>query len=147
MFLSTRVRYGIRALVEIGINYNRQPVLLKVISQNQDLSLKYLDHIFTRLKIRGIIRKIKAKKGGYLLTRSPKEITLYDIIDALEGIGKIECLEDSRICPRTNHCGARVVWDRLNVKIIGVLKSITLEDFIKEHKKINNPKKPTGFSI
>lgn len=138
MFLTTRVRYGVRALIEIGIAST--PVLLKHISEKQGLSLKYLDHIFTVLKTKGIIRKTKAKKGGYMLARNPKDITLYDIIYALEGISRIECLEDTRLCPRVDFCGARVVWDRLNVKISNVLKNITLEDFIQEHRKITNKK-------
>ncbi len=138
MLLTTRIRYGVRALVEMGIAEG--PVLLKQISERQNLSLKYLDHIFAGLKAKGIIRKIKAKKGGYLLTRNPKDITLYDIIDALGGIGKIECLEDARLCPRVDGCGARIIWDRLNDKIIDVVKSIILEDFIKEQKRVTNQK-------
>ncbi len=145
MFLSTRVRYGVRALIEIGIL--NKPVLLKNISAKQDLSLKYLDHIFTRLRTKGIIRKMKAKKGGYLLARKPQDITLYDIIDALEGTVTLECLRDKELCPRADHCGARIVWYRLNDKITQVLKSITLEDFINEHRKINGSREPITFSI
>ncbi|MCM8759046.1 MAG: Rrf2 family transcriptional regulator [Candidatus Omnitrophica bacterium] len=138
MLLTTRVRYGVRALIEMGIADG--PVLLKQISEKQNLSLKYLDHIFTGLKAKGIIRKIKAKKGGYLLSKNPKDITLYDIIDALGGFEKIECLLDSSLCPRVDGCGARIIWKRLNDKIIYVLKSITLEDFIKEQKKLRDKK-------
>ncbi|HPO51919.1 MAG TPA: Rrf2 family transcriptional regulator, partial [bacterium] len=93
MFLSTRVRYGVRALIELGMNYKKQAVLLKDISKRQKLSLKYLDHIFMQLKANGIIKKIKAKKGGYLLTKPPEQITLYEIIEAIEGIKRIECLD------------------------------------------------------
>ncbi|MCX7704811.1 MAG: Rrf2 family transcriptional regulator [bacterium] len=145
MFLTTRVRYGVRALIEIGMSSG--PVLLKDISKKQDLSLKYLDHIFTRLKTKGILRKIKAKKGGYLLAKEPKEITLYDIIDALEGISGLECIKDVRFCSRAEECGARIVWDKLNGKITEVLKSITLDDFIEAQQKINRGDRPIFFSI
>lgn len=145
MFLTTRIRYGVRALIEIGIN--NSPILLKHISENQNLSLKYLDHIFARLKTKGIVRKTKAKKGGYLLARNPEEITLYDIIDALEGIDSLECIKDNRFCSRSEKCGARIVWDKLNGKIIDVLKSITLKDFIKAQEKINKGDVPIFFSI
>ncbi|MCM8788230.1 MAG: Rrf2 family transcriptional regulator [Candidatus Omnitrophica bacterium] len=115
---------------------NSTPILLKHISDKQNISLKYLDHIFNELKNKGIIRRTTAKKGGYVLAKNPKDITLYDIISALEGIRSVECLEDAKLCPRVELCGARIVWNKLNDKISCLLKSITLEDFIKEHKKI-----------
>ncbi|MCM8815444.1 MAG: Rrf2 family transcriptional regulator [Candidatus Omnitrophica bacterium] len=139
MFITTRVRYGIRGLIEIGTNST--PVLLKHISERQNLSLKYLDHILNDLRNKGFIIRTRAKKGGYILAKNPKDITLYDIIGALEGISKIECLQDSGLCPRVKICGARVVWSRLDDKISSVLKGITLEDFIKEQRKLDRQRK------
>ncbi|MGB9641745.1 MAG: RrF2 family transcriptional regulator [Candidatus Ratteibacteria bacterium] len=147
MFISTRVRYGVRALIELGMNYQKQAVLLKDISKRQNLSLKYLDHIFMQLKTKGIIKKIKAKRGGYLLAKSPENITLYEIIEAIEGIKKIECLEDEKVCFRSSHCGARIVWERLNAKVDEVLKSITLQDFVRESEKFRQMDEPVTFSI
>lgn len=147
MLFTTRIRYGIRALVELGMNYEKGPLLLKVISKKQDLSLKYLDHIFTQLKKKGIIKKIKAKKGGYLLNRPPKDITLYDIIEAIEGINRIECLDDPKICKMAGRCGVKFLWGKLNDRINEVLKGITLADFVKEQKKFQEATEPIMFSI
>ncbi|HOK79610.1 MAG TPA: Rrf2 family transcriptional regulator [bacterium] len=147
MFLSTRVRYGVRALIELGMNYQKQSVLLKDISKRQNLSLKYLDHIFMQLKTKGIIKKIKAKKGGYLLAKPPEKITLYEIIEAIEGVRRIECLDDENICSRSSHCGARIVWKRLNAKVDEVLKNITLKDFIRESKKFEQMDESVVFSV
>ncbi|HPP66455.1 MAG TPA: Rrf2 family transcriptional regulator [bacterium] len=147
MFFSTRIRYGVRALVELGMNYDKGPVLLKTISERQNISLKYLDHIFTSLKINGIIKKIKAKKGGYLLNRAPEDITLYDIIEAIEGIIQIACLNNSQMCERSDICGAKILWKDVNDKINEVLKSITLADFLKAEKKLQHADEHMMFSI
>ncbi len=147
MLFSTRIRYGLRALIELGMNYEKGPVLLKVISDRQDLSLKYLDHIFAQLKTKGIIKKMKAKKGGYLLNRAPEKITLYDIIEAIEGVSRIECLDDPRICKLARKCGAKVLWGKVNDRINDVFKSVTLADFVKEQKRIQEASEPIMFSI
>lgn len=146
MFISTRVRYAIRALIEIGLS-NNNGVLLKEISKKQNLSLKYLDHIFTQLKTRGIVKKIKAKKGGYLLGRDTKDISVYDVIEAIEGIKRIECLEDKKACSRSSFCGARVVWENLDDRVNEIFKELTLKDFIDAQKRINEQNRPNMFSI
>ncbi len=134
MFFTTRVRYGVRALIEIGTNNGKEPLLLKDISKRQDISFKYLDHIFSDLKAKGIIKKTKTKKGGYILAKKPEEITLYEIIEAIEGNREIECLIDGTLCPRAKFCGARKVWKEVNQKVNEVLKNFTLKDFIKQHE-------------
>lgn len=147
MFLTTKVRYGVRALIELGISGDKQPVLLKDISKKQNLSMKYLYHIFAQLKTKGIIKKVKAKKGGYLLAKEPQDISLYEIIEAIEGTRSLECLTDDTLCPRTKICGARVIWKNVNDKINSILKNITLQDFIKEEKTQKKIEEPIMFSI
>lgn len=138
MKLSTKVRYGVRALVELASNYGRGPVLMKDISRNQRLSLKYLDHIFAQLKTAGLVKKLKAKRGGYLLARPPEEITLYEIIETLEGIEFVDCIEKELSCPLSPTCAARSIWKKLKERVRETMKDITLEDFVKEKVKLEN---------
>ena len=147
MKFSTRVRYGVRGLTQLGGSYGKKSVLLKEISKTQDISLKYLDHIFSMLKTKGLIKKPKAKKGGYLLARSPREITLFEIIEALEGIENMECLKHVENCSRTSRCGVRLIWKRLEEKIDNVLKNITLADIVKEQEKMNGDSENYTFHI
>ena len=135
MKLSTKVRYGIEALSELAYNEGR-PILLKDISKNYRISLKYLDHIFSELKTKGLIKKIKAKKGGYLLAKKPSEITVYEIINSLEGIEIVDCIEKNISCSIIKICGARVVWEKIKNNIRKMTNGITLKDIVDEKRKL-----------
>jgi len=107
----------------------------KDISKNQEISNKYLDHIIHALKTSQLICNVKGKKSGYILTRKPSEITLFDIHKAFEpGICLIECLSDTYKCKRHEGCLTIGFWDQLNNLIVNFFKSVTLEDLI--NKKI-----------
>ena len=137
MRFSTKVRYGVRGLTELAAGYGKESLLLKDISRRQGISLKYMDHIFSMLKAKGLIRKQKAKKGGYLLSRRPSEITFFDIITALEGVDTMECLKPDANCPFIPGCGARAVWRKLDAKFEASMKSFTLEDVVKERENLS----------
>ena len=127
----------------LGIALNDSPngVFQKDISVNQEISNRYLDHIIAALKAAGLISTLKGKKSGYILTRKPDEISLYDIYKAFESDMRIvECLATNRHCDRNSLCAAQSTWFELNDLIINYLDNKSLEDLVANHKQINHSK-------
>ncbi|MFH1767889.1 MAG: Rrf2 family transcriptional regulator [Candidatus Omnitrophota bacterium] len=136
MKLSTKTRYALRATMELALNYNKGGVLLlKDVARKQGISLKYLDHIFSVLKTRELI-KTAGKGKGYILSRKPCDISVYDIVEAFEGSNLILCVDESDICKRSSFCGAKVFWGKLVSVLRRELKSNSLEDLVNEQKEL-----------
>ena len=136
MKLSTRGRYATRALLDLALHHDEEPVLLKDIAHRQEISLPYLEHLITPLIAVGIVRSTRGAKGGISLARSPKEIRLDEIIQLLEGtIAPVECVTNPEVCSRSESCVARDVWSELKRAINGVLGSITLQDLVERQKR------------
>ena len=136
MKLSTRGRYGTRALLELALHHREGPVPLKDIAQSQQISLQYLEHLITPLVTAGIIRSTRGARGGVWLAKSPQEIKLSEVIGLLEGsLALVECVSDPKYCPRSDFCVARDIWGELNRAMNGVLESTTLQDLVERHKK------------
>jgi len=136
MKLSTKGRYGTRALLELSIRYGEGPVPLKDIARNQRISLQYLEHIITPLVTAGIVLSIRGPRGGVWLARSPQEIKLSEVIGLLEGsIAPVECVNDPKYCSRSDFCVTRDIWGELKKVMNGVLESTTLQDLVERHKK------------
>ncbi len=135
MKLSTKVRYGVRLMLDIAINYKIGPVLLKDISKRQEISEKYLWQIIDLLKNGGLVKSTRGAKGGYALAKLPSSITLKDIAEALEGpINLVECVKTSNFCKRSDVCISREGWTELNKKIQDAFQSITLEELMEKEK-------------
>jgi Rrf2 family protein len=131
MKISTRTRYGIRAMAEIASETSGKGVYQKDIAKRQGISLKYLDTIIQSLKTANLIVNAKGKKSGYILTRDPKDITMLDIHNAFENsICIIDCLSPHVQCQRQATCNARNFWSDLNSIILGYFESITLQDMM-----------------
>ncbi|MCJ7665158.1 MAG: Rrf2 family transcriptional regulator, partial [Actinobacteria bacterium] len=119
MKLSTRGRYGTRLMLELAQQFGKGPVLLKDISESQDISLKYLGQLIIPLKIAGLIKSTRGSHGGYFLSRSPDMIKLYEVVGAVEGpIAFTECVESPDICYRSKTCAAREVWEKATRQFI-----------------------------
>src|SRR3712207_9413120 len=84
MKLSTKGRYGVRAMVDLAINYGKEPISIKNISKRQSISEYYLEQLFASLRRAGLIKSIRGAQGGYILNREPKDITVSDILEPLE---------------------------------------------------------------
>ena len=135
MKLSTRTRYGMRAIIELAENDRKDPLRLKVIAQHQDISAKYLEQLMVVLKSAGFVRSIRGAKGGYLLAKAPNQIKLSDIFHCLEGtVSTVECVENEDYCPRAADCVVRQVWTQVQEAIENVLQSITLQDVVDRAK-------------
>ena len=135
MKLSTRGRYATRALLDLALHHDEEPVLLKDIAQRQEISLPYLEHLITPLIAGGLVRSTRGAKGGISLAKPPEEIKLVEVIQLLEGsIAPVECVTNPEICPRSASCVARDVWGEIKRAINGVLQSTTLQDLVERQK-------------
>ncbi len=136
MKLSTRVRYGIRAMLEIAQHGIDKPVDLNEISKNQGLSKKYLHALLVQLKHAGLLASVRGKTGGYLLAKRPEEISLLDIFLVLEGaIELVDCVVHEEFCSRARDCVARKIWLRLGDAIQKELHATSLADLMEESQK------------
>jgi Rrf2 family protein len=146
MKLSTRSRYGVRALLELAIDYDKGPLQIKAIAKRENISNKYLEQLIAILKASGMVVSIRGPKGGYKLAKHPKEITLSEVFRVLEGpITMFDCLVDKNFCTRCGDCLTKQIWIKMQDAITGVLSSITLADMAAdagEHKKDT-----TGYQI
>ena len=135
MKISTKVRYGMRAMIELARKNNEAPVMLGIIAKNQDLSEKYLEQLFTMLRNAGLVKSERGNKGGYRLARKPEEISAYDIFIALNGpLELVECTVNRDFCKMINECSANGLWSELAESIGTILRSKTLSQ-LAEMKK------------
>jgi Rrf2 family protein len=129
MKLSTKGRYGTRAMLDLAMHQDNGPVNLKEMAQRQIISRRYLEHLMSRLVSAGLVRSVRGRSGGFVLAREPSEITLAEVVEALEGqINVVECTADPSTCNRASECVTRDVWDEVSKVITRHLASITLDD-------------------
>jgi Rrf2 family cysteine metabolism transcriptional repressor len=136
MKLSTKGKYGVRALFEIARNYGKGPLAIREIAGRQQISLSYLEQILHRLGKAGIIEGVRGPHGGYELARKPTDLTIGDVVRALEGpIALSHCLEPGVVgsCYQADDCVARMVWSRVGEKIEEALDSITFEQLLRQY--------------
>ena len=135
MKLSTRARYGTRALLDLALHSDQAPVKLKNIARRQNISLHYLEHIITPLIGADIIKSQRGAGGGLWLGRPAGEIRLSEVVGLLEGsMAPVECISSPEVCNRSDWCATRDIWAELKQAIDGVLESITLEDLAERQK-------------
>lgn len=136
MKLSTRGTYGTRALLDLALHNNKEPVPLKDIARRQNISLHYLEHLIAPLIAAGIVASTRGARGGVQLARPPQDVKLSEVIQLLEGsITVADCIDNPESCPRYDACVTRDVWDELKKAIDGVLESTTLQDLVERQKK------------
>jgi len=148
MKLSTRVRYGVRAMIELAKYPEGEVVSLNDLAQNQRISNKYLEPMMTSLKIAGLVESVRGKLGGYRLAVPAKNITLWDIYSQLDTSSTlIECLyqevNQKSSCPLLETCAAHEVWVELSEVMISVLKSKNIKDLAKRQKQLRSRAKTT----
>lgn len=136
MRISTRGRYGLRAMLELAQGSGEAPVLMSTLAQRQGLSRKYLHALLTALKSAGLVHSVRGPGGGFVLARPPAQIKLSDILHAAEGpLSLVDCVADRRACHRSKRCPARRVWRDLSGAIEDVLDNVTLEDMVASEVK------------
>ncbi|MCK4258532.1 MAG: Rrf2 family transcriptional regulator [Halanaerobiales bacterium] len=143
MKLSTKGRYGVRAMFDLAIRYGTGPVSIRSIAERQGLSEHYLEQLIAVLRKAGLVKSVRGAYGGYFLTKEPKDITVGDVIRVLEGpIAPTECVSDDEEnhCANSEDCVTRFIWEKLKDKIDQVLDEISLDDLCqfsleKKHKQ------------
>ena len=136
MRLTTKGRYGVRAVLNLATHNQQQPVSISQISKEEDLSPEFLEQIFFKLKKAGVIRSIRGPKGGFVLKWKPSEVTIKSILDAVgESISPTPCTNGStEPCPRAKECALVPVWNEFHELIVKHLDSISLKDIIDNRK-------------
>lgn len=137
MKLSTKGRYGVRAMFELALHYPKAPIPLKDIAMNQDISEKYLEQIFSALRKMGLVKSIRGMQGGYELTSSPQDITVGQILRVLEGdLAPVDCILDESVgkCDRYDSCVTKYIWKRIGESINDIVDSISLQDLVDDYR-------------
>jgi Rrf2 family protein len=139
MIFSTKSEYGVRVMVELARRGGAAPVALTEIAEHERLPLAYLEHLVARLRRAGLIESRRGAHGGYLLAREPEEITMSEVVAALEGeIAPVECITSSpdgsvycSLESEAQHvCTTKVLWTRVRASIVTTLEQTTLADLI-----------------
>ncbi|MCK4363657.1 MAG: Rrf2 family transcriptional regulator [Candidatus Aminicenantes bacterium] len=139
--LSTKGRYGTRLMQNLAQNYNNgnEAVILKSVSDSEEISIRYLEQIVIPLKISRLVKSIRGAGGGYTLARRPSEIKVSEILHALEGsCCLVDCVEDPDYCDRIPICASYDIWEEASNLLKNYFDSITLQDLIKLSDKKNS---------
>ncbi|MBM7624713.1 RrF2 family transcriptional regulator [Sporohalobacter salinus] len=141
MKLSTKGRYGVRAMFDLVLQQGEGPIPLKEIAERQKISENYLEQLIAVLKNDGLVKSVRGAYGGYLLAKSPDKISIGDIIRALEGpVAFADCVEGES-CEFKNDCVIELIWQEIKQEIDGILDSFTLEDLQQKVVKVKNDNK------
>ena len=139
MKITKKVRYGLRAMIEISLNESSSGILQKDISENQEISLKFLDAIIGGLKSEGLIVNYSGKRSGYILARPASEISVYDIFRAFEPeLTLVNCMCPGNICNRISICPAKDYWAELNTQLKKQMESSTLDQIVFKNESLMN---------
>ncbi len=144
MKLSTKGRYGLRAMLDLALNNeNTEAVCIQSIAERQHISESYLEQLVRKLRTAGLVNSVRGAGGGYQLARPASEISVGDVLRACEGsLEAVSCGsvspkgEESSSCDQADKCVTRVVWTRVNAAIEDAVDGITLDQLVAEsHEK------------
>jgi len=139
MKMSTRGRYGLRAMLELARCFGDEPLMMGTLAEREGLSRKYLHALLTGLKSAGLVRSVRGAGGGFVLARDPSEIKLNEVLSALEGsLCLVDCVADKERCDRAEQCTARPLWQELSGAIENVLDNVTLEDLVAQKIEVRS---------
>lgn len=149
MKLTTKSRYGVRAIFDIAYHAGGLPAQIKDISERQRISPRYLEQIFQRLKKAGILGSKRGPRGGYYLLKEPKAITLYDIISCAEGpIELVFCVGEDEEgdncgtqCDLRDECPASPLWKEIGEKIADIFRETTIQDLCRRAETLGVERK------
>ena len=139
MKISTKGRYGLRAMVDLAINAQNEHVALSAVAERQNISTNYLEQVFSGLRKAGLVKSVKGAQGGYILSENPENIKVGTILRILEGsLSVIDGIDTENIDTRSiQYCLKQSVWDKIDESISNVVDSITLEDLVNDYKRLN----------
>lgn len=140
MKLSTKGKYGLRAIIDLARYSENEPVSISNISSRQDISERYLEQLVALMKKAGLVKSIRGASGGYVLAKDMNEISVGDVLRALEGdIEPVKCMgfEEHGGCSASGECVTKYVWQRINDSINHTVDNIKLSELVKESKILN----------
>ena len=142
MEVSTRGRYGVRAMLRLALLSRGGAILipLRIVAEMEDISLQYLEQLFLELKKAGLVRSVRGANGGYSLNRRPEEIRVGDIVRVLEGpLAPVACVitDSPAECRRTGDCVARKIWAEVHKSVSCVLDGMTLASVLEQEAGID----------
>ena len=141
MMFSTKAEYGVRVMVELARNQTGAPVSLAEIAATDELPLAYLEHLVARLRKAELVESRRGARGGYLLARPAEDISMAEVVEALEGsIAPIECISQGAdgavVCSReadADHvCPTKLLWTRVQGAIVATLRETRLSDLVQD---------------
>jgi Rrf2 family protein len=135
MKLTTKGRYGVKAMFELALHYQTGTVSIKEISEKINVSEYYLEQLFSNLRKAGLIKSIRGAQGGYILAKQPESISVANIFSVLEGPIEIsDCVtEDESHCSNMDYCATRLLWIKISDSISQVTNSISLQDMLNDY--------------
>ncbi len=137
MIISTKGRYGLRAMFELAKAWGGGPLSLRQIAAQQGLSEQYLEQIFPMLKSAALVKSTRGAGGGYVLKREPKDISVGSVLTALEGeLAPADCVCGEADCENAKACTAHAIWQRIYDGISAVVEGISLQDMLDDEKRL-----------
>ncbi len=140
MKLSTKGIYGLRAMVDLVVHSGDNPVSISSIAKRQNISENYLEQLIAKMRKSGLVESQRGAGGGYIVTKDPKDISVGDILRALEGdLYLVDCPganANGGECQTSDLCVSKYVWDRVNTAINTTFESITLHELVMESKEL-----------
>ena len=137
MKISTKGRYGLKAMFELACRYGETPVSIRAIAEAQGISEHYLEQLFKKLRKAGVVQSIRGAQGGYALARPPEEITIGEILRALEGtVAPVSCAETEVSCAYARQCVENYVYRQIREGIDRVVDNLTLSSMLMEQRRI-----------
>lgn len=141
MKLSTKVRYGVRAIFDLAYHCAGGSGQVKDIAERQNVSPRYLEQIFHRLKKSGIVKSVRGPKGGYILAKNPSKITIGDIYRATEGpFTLVPCKKKNNLCEKNKDCVTQPVWDMMTKKVEKVFDRVTIAKLCEIAESLKIPR-------
>ncbi|MFB0564355.1 MAG: Rrf2 family transcriptional regulator [Candidatus Aminicenantaceae bacterium] len=144
MRLSTKGEYASRAILELALHYPKGPLHIRDISSAQDIPERFLEQILLSLKRAGCLKSKKGPQGGYYLSRDPSEITVAEVIRAMDGpLAPIDCVSviAHEVCSRENYCGLKWLWKEVRDSVAEILENTTFMDLAERTKKARKERK------
>ena len=143
MKLTTKGRYGLRAVIDLARYAKNEPVSLSDVAERQGISISYLEQLMAKLKRAGIVQSTRGAQGGYSLAKHPEEISVGEILRALEGsLSPVDCSavdgEGETECSASNFCVTKYVWKRISDSINDTVNNIFLSELLLESEKVKS---------
>jgi Rrf2 family cysteine metabolism transcriptional repressor len=144
MMFSTKAEYGVRVMVQLAQGSGDEPISLTEIADRDGLPLAYLEHLVARLRKAGLVESRRGAHGGYLLARAADEISMAEVVEALEGsLAPIECItqdpDGQLVCARETDpdhaCPTKLLWTRVRGSVVRTLEQMKLSDLVVENKR------------